>query len=65
MISPVHAAMDDPDPSQLRARAMHYRRTATLVSDDDMRDSLLELADKFEAMADQLEKQDRADDTKC
>jgi hypothetical protein len=52
------AAMND-DPRRLRARAMHYRRTAALVSDEQIRDALLELADKFEAMADQLEKQDR------
>jgi hypothetical protein len=53
------AAMADLDPRRLRARAMHYRRTAALVSDDEMRHALLELADKCEAMAEQLEAQDR------
>jgi hypothetical protein len=56
--------MDDRDPRQLRARAVHYRRTAALVSDDDMRNALLELADKCEAMAELLEKQGR-DGDKC
>ena len=51
--------MDDHDPRRLRAQAVHYRRTAELVSDEAVRRQLLELAHRFEAMADQLEKQDR------
>jgi hypothetical protein len=56
--------MDDHDPRRLRAQAVHYRRTAELVSDEAVRRELLELADKYEAMAEQLERQDGTDDTK-
>ena len=42
------------DPRELLAAATRYRRTALLVSDDEMTRGLLELAEEYEALADRL-----------
>ena len=44
-------AMDD---GELRRRAAHYKRVASLVSDEAITEALLELAATYEAMADNL-----------
>ena len=47
----VYPAMDD---QELRRRAAHYKRVASLVSDEVITEALLELAAAYEAMADSL-----------
>jgi hypothetical protein len=42
------------DAEQLRRLAARYRRTASLVSDEDAAKALLELAEKYESLADRL-----------
>jgi hypothetical protein len=42
------------DERELRAKAEHYKRVASLVSDEDISKALLELAAKYEAMAESL-----------
>jgi len=42
------------DEWELREKAMHYRRMATLVSDHAVTKELLELADQYEALAEAL-----------
>jgi len=39
------------DACELRERAEHYRRVATLVSDEDISKALLELAEHYAALA--------------
>ena len=39
------------DARELRKRAEHYRRVAMVVSDEDLSRSLLELAERYEALA--------------
>jgi hypothetical protein len=39
------------DARELRAKAEHYKRIASLVTDEDISKALLELAAKYEAMA--------------
>ena len=42
------------DEQELRRRAAHYKRVASLVSDEVITEALLELAAAYEAMADSL-----------
>jgi len=42
--------------AQLRANACEYRRMAATASMADIRNSLLKLADRFDALADQRER---------
>ena len=42
------------DAQQLRAKAMHYRRVAQLVTDAASAEALLELAAEYESLADRL-----------
>ena len=42
------------DARELRERAEHYRRTAILVSDEDISKALLELAKHYAALAQHL-----------
>ena len=42
------------DDGELRRRAAHYKRVASLVSDEAITEALLELAATYEAMADNL-----------
>ena len=42
------------DERELRAKAEHYKRIASLVTDKDISKALLELAAKYEAMAKSL-----------
>ena len=42
------------DERELRAMAAHYKRVASLVTDEDITEALLELAAKYEAMAESL-----------
>jgi hypothetical protein len=42
------------DERELRAMAEHYKRIASLVTDEDISKALLELAAKYEAMAKSL-----------
>ena len=42
------------DDRELRAIAAHYKRVASLVTDKDITEALLELAAKYEAMAENL-----------
>jgi hypothetical protein len=42
------------DERELRWQAAHFKRVASLVSDDAITDALLELAAEYEAMADSL-----------
>ena len=42
------------DARELRALAEHYKRMASLVTDEDISKALLELAAKYEAMAKSL-----------
>jgi hypothetical protein len=42
------------DARELRAMAEHYKRIASLVTDEDISKALLELAAKYEAMAEKL-----------
>ena len=39
------------DARELRKRAEHYRRVALLVSDEDLSKALLELAERYAALA--------------
>jgi len=39
------------DARELRERAEHYRRTALLVTDEDTSKALLELAERYTALA--------------
>lgn len=41
---------------ELRLRAMHYRRVAGMVSDEDVGKALLELAAEYDSLADRLDK---------
>ena len=43
------------DASELRQKAMHYRRVAGLVSDDGVAEALLELAAEYVSLADRTE----------
>jgi outer membrane murein-binding lipoprotein Lpp len=43
------------DARELRQRAMHYRRVAGSVSDEAMAEALLELAAKYDSLADRTE----------
>lgn len=45
------------DVRELRAKALHYRRVAGLVSDDAMAAALNELAEECASLADRLEKE--------
>jgi hypothetical protein len=40
------------DEQELRRQAAHYKRVASLVSDEDIAEALLELAATYETMAD-------------
>ena len=42
------------DERELRAKAVHYKRIASLVTDEDIAEALLKLAAKYEAMAEKL-----------
>ncbi|MFZ0019774.1 MAG: hypothetical protein WAL10_20805 [Acetobacteraceae bacterium] len=42
------------DEQELRSKAAHYKRVASLVSDDAITKALLELAATYEALADSL-----------
>ena len=42
------------DERELQAKAEHYKRIASLVTDEDISTALLELAAKYEAMAKSL-----------
>jgi hypothetical protein len=42
------------DEQELRRQAAHYKRVASLVSDEDIAEALLELAAAYEGMADSL-----------
>ena len=42
------------DARELRAMAEHYKRIASLVTDEDISKALVELAAKYEAMAKSL-----------
>ena len=42
------------DPHELREKAEHYRRAASLVTDTEISEALLELARGYEAMVEQL-----------
>ena len=42
------------DEQELRSKAAHYKRVASLVSDEAITEALLELAATYEAMADSL-----------
>jgi hypothetical protein len=42
------------DERELRAMAEHYKRIASLVTDEDISKALLELAAEYEAMAESL-----------
>ena len=42
------------DEGELRRQAAHYKRVASLVSDEAITEALLELAATYEAMADSL-----------
>ena len=46
------------DTQQLRAKAMHFRRVALLLSDVDASEALLELAAEYESLADDLAEQE-------
>ena len=41
---------------QLRQRAMHYRRVAGMISDEEVGKAMLELAAEYESLADRLDK---------
>jgi hypothetical protein len=43
------------DAQELRAKALHYRRIAALVSDEAAAKALLELAADYASLADKLE----------
>ena len=43
------------DAQELRRQAAHYKRVASLVSDEAITEALLELAATYEALADRLE----------
>jgi hypothetical protein len=42
------------DEQELRRQAAHFKRVASLVSDEALSEALLELAAVYEAMADRL-----------
>jgi hypothetical protein len=42
------------DERELRRQAAHFKRVASLVSDDAITEALLELAAEYEALADKL-----------
>jgi hypothetical protein len=42
------------DERELRAKASHYKRIASLVTDEDIAEALLKLAAEYEAMAEKL-----------
>ena len=42
------------DPQELRRRAEHYRRTAAFVTDAEISQALIDLAQSYEAMAEKL-----------
>jgi hypothetical protein len=42
------------DERELRRQAAHFKRVASLVSDEALTEALLELAAEYEAMADSL-----------
>lgn len=44
------------DGKELRQKAMHYRRVASLVSDEAVAEALLELAAEYNSLADSTEK---------
>jgi len=46
------------DTQQLRAKAMHFRRVALLLSDVEASEALLELAAEYESLADDLAEQE-------
>jgi hypothetical protein len=46
------------DARELRKRAEHYRRVALVVSDEDVSRALLELAERYEALARTLTQED-------
>jgi hypothetical protein len=46
------------DARELRKRAEHYRRVALVVSDEDLSKALLELAERYEALARTLTQED-------
>jgi hypothetical protein len=46
------------DAQELRKRAEHYRRVALVVSDEDLSKALLELAERYEALARTLTQED-------
>jgi hypothetical protein len=50
------------DARELRERAEHYRRVALLVSDKDISKALLELAERYEALARTQEEPPAGDD---
>jgi hypothetical protein len=43
------------DAKELRQKALHYRRVARSVSDEAMTQALLELAAKYDSLADRTE----------
>jgi hypothetical protein len=43
------------DARELRAKTLHYRRVAGLVSDEAMAEALLELAAEYASLADKME----------
>ena len=43
------------DARELRAKALHYRRIASLVTDERVAEALLELAAEYASLADKLE----------
>jgi hypothetical protein len=43
------------DAQELRAKALHYRRVAALVSDEAVAKALLELAAEYTSLADRME----------
>ena len=44
------------DATELRRRAMHYRRLAKLVTDEAAQKAMIELAAEYESLADRLDK---------
>ena len=46
------------DAQQLREKAAYFRRVALLLSDMEISEALLELADEYESLADDLAEQE-------
>jgi hypothetical protein len=44
------------DATELRRRAMHYRRLAELVTDEAAQNAMLELVAEYESLADRMDK---------